>query len=90
VESGSENTSIVLLIHGFPDCWFSWRNQIPVLSQTHRVIAIDLKGFNDSDKPILSRNYNPNVICAELKHFLEALKISSVTIVAHDLGAVIS
>jgi epoxide hydrolase 4 len=59
------------------------------LSRSHRVIALDLKGFSDSDKPVLRHNYRPNVICAELKDFLEALDIKTVTIIGHDLGGLI-
>jgi pimeloyl-ACP methyl ester carboxylesterase len=47
---------------------------------------LDLKGFNDSDKPILRHNYRPDVLCGELKDFLEALEVKSVTIIGHDLG----
>lgn len=89
VESGTEHEEIVLLLHGFPDCFFGWRYQIPVLSQTHRVIALDLKGFSDSDKPILRHNYRPNVICEELRDFLEALDVKSVTVIGHDLGGLL-
>jgi epoxide hydrolase 4 len=50
---------------------------------------LDLKGFSDSDKPSLRHNYRPNKICAELKDFLEALNIKTVTIIGHDLGGLV-
>jgi epoxide hydrolase 4 len=89
VESGAESDHVVLLLHGFPDCFFGWRYQIPVLSRYHRVIALDLKGFSDSDKPLLRHNYRPSKICSELKDFLDALSIKSATIIGHDLGGLI-
>ncbi|KAG5672065.1 hypothetical protein PVAND_002224 [Polypedilum vanderplanki] len=89
VEKGEENDRVILLIHGFPDCFFGWRNQINILAQTHRVIALDLKGFNDSDKPLMRYHYRPNQICYELKLFIETIKIKSVCIIAHDIGSVI-
>lgn len=89
VESGTENDRVILLLHGFPDCYFGWRYQIPVLSRHYRVIALDLKGFSDSDKPAMRHNYRPNTICSELKDFLEALHIKTVTIIGHDLGGLI-
>ncbi|XP_018331070.1 epoxide hydrolase 4-like isoform X2 [Agrilus planipennis] len=52
VESGSSQSPFLLLLHGFPDCWLSWRYQIPELSKYFRVVAVDLKGFGDSDKPV--------------------------------------
>jgi epoxide hydrolase 4 len=79
-----------LLLHGFPDCWFSWRNQIPFLSQTYRVIALDLKGFNDSDKPMMRHKYHPKTVCNEIKLFLDALEISNVNIIGHDLGGLVA
>lgn len=89
VESGVENDRVILLLHGFPDCFFGWRYQIPVLSQFHRVIALDLKGFSDSDKPSMRHNYRPNSICTEIKDFLDALNIKTCTIIGHDLGGLI-
>lgn len=53
------------------------------------MIALDLKGFNDSDKPSMRHKYKPNTICSELKDFLDALKLKRVTVIGHDLGGLI-
>ena len=50
---------------------------------------MDLKGFNDSDKPSWRRDYKPHKICNELSSFIRALNLSSVSIIGHDLGALI-
>ena len=42
---------LVLLLHGFPECWYSWRHQISELAQNYKVVALDLRGYNDSEKP---------------------------------------
>src|SRR5688500_19955591 len=42
---------LVLMIHGFPDFWYSWRHQMAALAETHQVVAIDQRGYNLSDKP---------------------------------------
>lgn len=89
IEKGPSNGEVILLLHGFPDCWFSWRYQIPILSTQYRVIALDMKGFNDSDKPILRYVYRPSIICDELKSFLDALQIKTVHIIGHDLGGLV-
>ncbi|XP_058454851.1 epoxide hydrolase 4-like [Malaya genurostris] len=89
IEAGNRSNSTVLLLHGFPDCWISWRNQISELSQYFHVIALDLKGFNDSDKPIWRFDYTPNKICEDIRKFLIAISAKSVSIVGHDLGAII-
>jgi len=52
VEAGNPDGELVLLLHGFPECWYSWRLQIGPLADTgRRVIALDLPGFGQSDKP---------------------------------------
>lgn len=48
-----------------------------------------MKGFGDSDKPMLRYCYRPSVICDELKNFLDALEISTVHIIGHDLGGLV-
>lgn len=89
IESGSQNHNVVLLLHGFPDCWLSWRYQIPILSSHFRVIALDLKGFGDSDKPMWSRSYKITTILDELRQFILTLGVKNCTIIGHDLGALL-
>lgn len=42
-ESGQDNDKLVLLLHGFPECWYSWRHQLPVLSERYHVVAPDMR-----------------------------------------------
>ena len=46
-----ETGPLVVMIHGFPDFWYSWNEQLKALQSTHRVVAMDLRGYNRSDKP---------------------------------------
>ncbi|XP_065214963.1 epoxide hydrolase 3-like isoform X2 [Planococcus citri] len=87
VEAGDKNKPTLLLLHGFPDCWMSWFNQIPELSEHFRVIAIDLKGFGDSDKPLARRSYRLELLLEELTMFISSLGITRCSIIGHDLGA---
>lgn len=89
-EAGYRNYPLLLLLHGFPDCWLSWRYQIPVLSTHFRVVAVDLKGFGDSEKPIWRSSYRIETLLEELKLLISALGVGSCTIIAHDLGALVS
>src|SRR3984957_4363505 len=57
VEKGSG--PLVVMIHGFPDFWYSWREQIPELSKHFHVVAIDQRGYNLSDKPDGVENFRP-------------------------------
>lgn len=89
VESGATNQPLILLLHGFPDFWLSWRYQIPVLSINFHVVALDLKGFGDSDKPTWRRSYKIEVILEELTQFIHSLGVSSCVVIGHDLGALL-
>ena len=76
---------VVLLLHGFPTSSYLYRNIIPTIAKTHRVIALDLPGFGKSDKP-LTASYSMNFYVKVLSAFLEGLSIKSVNLVVHDLG----
>ncbi|XP_017785721.1 PREDICTED: epoxide hydrolase 4-like [Nicrophorus vespilloides] len=89
VEAGSKDRPLVLLLHGFPDCWLSWRYQIPALAEHFRVVALDLKGFGDSDKPIWRRSYRIDIILEELKQFILTLGVSRCIVIGHDLGGLL-
>ena len=49
---------LIVLIHGFPDFWYTWRAQMPALAKDHQVVAIDQRGYNLSDKPEGVENYD--------------------------------
>uniref|UniRef100_A0A1B6CNS7 AB hydrolase-1 domain-containing protein n=1 Tax=Clastoptera arizonana TaxID=38151 RepID=A0A1B6CNS7_9HEMI len=89
VECGNRDKPVLLLLHGFPDFWISWRYQIPVLSKYYRVIALDLKGFGDSDKPSSRWSYRLEKILNELHDLIVAIGGQRCTVIAHDLGALL-
>jgi len=82
----------VLLLHGWPGFWYDWRRVIPGLALLADVIAPDLRGFGDSDKPDLppSSGYTPEVHADDLAHLIEHLALAPVVVVAHDIGATIA
>jgi pimeloyl-ACP methyl ester carboxylesterase len=51
VVKGKRSAPLVIMIHGFPDFWYTWRDQMAALSRRYRVAAIDQRGYNLSDKP---------------------------------------
>lgn len=89
MEAGPKNQPLLLFLHGFPDCWLTWRYQIPEFSKHFRVVALDLKGFGDSDKPHWKRSYKIEIIVEELKQFINFLGVQKCTLIGHDLGALI-
>lgn len=80
----------ILMVHGFPEFWYCWKNQIPPLSRHYRVVAPDLRGYNLSDKPEGVDQYKPRVICADLAGLITALGEKNVILVAHDWGGAVA
>jgi epoxide hydrolase 4 len=79
---------LVLLLHGFPEFWYSWRHQIPALARSCRVVAPDLRGYNLSDKP--QRGYDIRTLCGDVAGLIEAFGERAAHIVGHDWGGVIA
>jgi pimeloyl-ACP methyl ester carboxylesterase len=81
----------VLLLHGFPDSSRLWRHQIPVLLDAgYRVIAPDLRGFGQSDKPKEASAYAIPILISDVVGILDALGIERAHVVGHDWGAVLA
>ena len=81
----------VLLLHGWPDSSYLWRNQIPFLvANGFRVIAPDLRGFGHSDRPEGVAAYSLRNAVADVVGVLDALGIDTADIVAHDWGAAVA
>jgi pimeloyl-ACP methyl ester carboxylesterase len=78
----------ILLMHGFPDSADLWRNQVPVLVDAgYRVIAPDLRGFGDSDRPEAVEDYLLFNTVADLRAIATALGVERALVVGHDFGA---
>lgn len=75
----------VLLLHGWPTSSYLWRNVMPEMAKTNRVIALDLPGFGQSDKP-LNASYSFRFHSRVLDQFLTALNINKLSLAVHDLG----
>lgn len=75
----------VVLLHGFPETSFAWRYQIPVLGRHYRVIAPDLRGYGETDKP--AGGYDKRNMARDLRELLRALDIDRIALVGHDRGA---
>ena len=85
-ECGSGD-DLVILLHGFPECWYSWRHQLPVLGERFHVIALDMRGFNLSDKPARVADYQINFLVDDVLGLIKYFGKEKAMIVAHDWGA---
>jgi pimeloyl-ACP methyl ester carboxylesterase len=82
---------LVLLLHGFPECWVSWRNQMPALAAAgFRAVAPDLRGYGKSDKPPGLDAYRIEVLARDVARLVEALGAERAHVVGHDWGGAVA
>jgi pimeloyl-ACP methyl ester carboxylesterase len=85
VEAGSGPP--VLLLHGFPEFWHSWRHQLPALADAgFHAVAVDLRGYNESDRPGGVRNYRMGVLVEDMAGLIGHLGAGPAAVVGHDWG----
>lgn len=80
---------LIVLLHGFPEFWYSWRFQIPALAEGgYTVVAPDLRGYNDTEKP--RSGYDIATLLADIAGLIAALGFEKAVIVGHDWGGVLA
>ena len=89
VTIGEGQTSIVM-IHGFPDFWYTWRNQMIALMSKYQVAAIDLRGYNLSDKPQGGEHYLMLHLVSDVQAVMRHLEKDKAIIMGHDWGGAIA
>jgi pimeloyl-ACP methyl ester carboxylesterase len=77
---------LVVLLHGFPQFWYAWRHQIPALATRFQVVAPDLRGYGDTDKPPRVSDYRTGVLAADVAGLVKALGRDKAHVVGHDWG----
>lgn len=78
---------LLILMHGFPEFWYSWRQQIPALAAAgYKVVAVDMRGYNQSDKPVGVKHYTSNTLALDIKELVGHLGYEKAYIVGHDWG----
>lgn len=80
----------ILFLHGYPDFWMSWWRQMAALSGRHRVVAMDLRGYADSDKPELQAAYSVDDLIGDVEAVLAEIGEKRATIVGHDWGGFVA
>ncbi len=89
VEAGSG--PLVVLLHGFPEFWYSWRYQIPALAAAgFHAVAPDMRGFNWSDKPPGVHSYRVEVLARDVERLIRACGATHAAVVGHDWGAIVA
>lgn len=81
---------LMLMLHGFPEFWYSWRHQIPEFAQDYKVVALDLRGYNESDKPEDKSAYVISEFIKDIEGVIKELGYEKCVLVAHDWGGAIA
>lgn len=81
---------LLILIHGFPDFWYSWRDQMPVLARHFQVVAIDQRGYNLSDKPQGVEHYTMDKLTDDVLAVVKHFRREKAVVVGHDWGGAVA
>ena len=81
---------LVVMIHGFPDYWYTWRAQMEGLADKFQVVAIDQRGYNLSDKPAGVENYDVRLLVGDVVAVIKHLGQQKAIVVGHDWGGLVA
>ena len=83
--------SLILFLHGFPEFWYEWKNQLAEFGKDHLAVAPDLRGYNLSDKPAGVENYSVDVLVEDIRQLADNFRHGKKFIlVAHDWGGAVA
>jgi len=86
VLAGDPGAPLVVLLHGFPESWYSWRHQIPALAERFRVAVPTLRGYGQSDRPTRLDAYAMPRLTGDVRGLITALGHADAAVVGHDWG----
>lgn len=90
VAAGDGDAPLLLLLHGFPEFWYAWREYLEPLSEEYRVVAPDLRGYNESDRPEEVEAYALSHLRRDVTGLVDALGYESAHVVGHDWGGTLA
>ena len=89
--AGDEDDPLVILLHGFPDFWYSWQDQIPALADAgYRVVAPDMRGYNRSEKPHGIGGYATDKLVGDITGLIDHFDREQARVVGHDWGGIVA
>ncbi|QOZ26863.1 alpha/beta fold hydrolase [Bradyrhizobium sp. CCBAU 51753] len=89
VAGGPEDGPVVVLLHGWPQTWYTWRNVMPKLASAgYRVVAVDYRGAGQSEKP--ASGYDKAGMAADIRALVRSLGASNVNLVGRDIGVMVA
>jgi epoxide hydrolase 4 len=90
VSLGKKEDPLLVMVHGFPDFWYSWRAQMPALAKKFHVVAIDQRGYNLSSQPEGVENYKTEKLVGDLLAVVQHFGPGKAVIVGHDWGGMVA
>lgn len=88
VQAGPEEGPLVVLLHGFPECWYGWHRQLgPLADAGYRVVVPDQRGYNLSEKPAGVDSYHIRELAADIVGLVDTLGYEQAAVAGHDWGA---
>ncbi|WP_435124608.1 alpha/beta fold hydrolase [Halobaculum sp. D14] len=91
VEAGPTRGDLVVLLHGFPEFWYAWRDLLrPLADAGHHVVALDQRGYNRSEKPSAVRDYHVDRLAADVAGVVDAYGREEAALVGHDWGGLVA
>ncbi|MGC1676518.1 MAG: alpha/beta fold hydrolase [Candidatus Binataceae bacterium] len=88
--AGAIGAPIVVMLHGFPECWYSWRHQIRALSSSFDCVVPEMRGYGETDAPRGVANYTLDKLVGDVADLVHALGRERAVIVGHDWGGAIA
>ncbi|XP_006634864.2 epoxide hydrolase 4 [Lepisosteus oculatus] len=90
VAAGERGKPLLLFLHGFPEFWFSWRHQLREFKSEFRVVAVDMRGYGESDMPAGAENYRLEHLITDVRDIVECLGYNRCHLVGHDWGGMVA
>lgn len=81
---------LILFLHGFPEFWYAWRDQLAAFGADHRAVAVDMRGYNLSSKPAEVDAYRMPLLVEDVRQLIAHLGYRTCTLVGHDWGGVVA
>ncbi len=84
--AGEPHRPLVVMLHGFPECWYSWRHQLRALSDSFDCVALEMRGYGETDAPVGAANYTLDKLVGDVADLIHALGRERAVIIGHDWG----
>lgn len=90
VESGDSSKPLMIFLHGFPEFWYSWRHQIVDFQKDYWCIAVDMRGYGDSERPENVASYKIELLIEDVRDLIRQLGREKCILISHDWGGLIA